>query len=316
MSQQFSEIGFPFSGEQYAISQSKLSAKTVTMADANYLQSMSQTYAGQCVRCIGTVTNGIFKPNRTYFRNESNTGWVPDTQFIHFHDALTDEAGGLYRNIRLHNMHDVASGPFFYPNASLFKKTVTGTSDIIDQGDRVDFSTESVTNGYVIGTLQGGTTNAGLSSAFALNGFATSGSRMTLKIGMGVEAVHLVAPIDRRYGIEACDSVGTSRNYNMLSGDGSSWSIEPTSEAVQQTAPKGFVMFHSVGFHLKLFRNTTGGETFSIKTTHLPVSGAITSSKPFNIGYKTNEAVAKQYKLYSLVINAAPALNLWPNIFD
>lgn len=286
------------------------------MADANYLQSLQTTYAGQCVRCIGTVTNGIFQPNRTYFRNESNTGWVPDTQFIHFHDKLTDEAGGLYRNIILHNMHDVAQFCGFYPNKEMFKKTVTGTSDIINQGDRVDFSTESVTNGYVIGTLQGGTTNVGLGSAFAINGFATSGSRMTLKIGMGVEAVNLVAPIDRRYGLEACDSVGTARNYNMLSGDGASWSIEPTTEAVQQTAPRGFIMFHSPGFHLKLFRNVGGSETVTIKTTHLPVSGAITSSKPFNIGYKTNEAVAKQYKLFSLVINAAPALNLWPNIFD
>jgi hypothetical protein len=65
-----------------------------------------------------------------------------------------------------------------------------------------------------------------------------------------------------------------------------------------------------------MYRNTTGGETFTIKTTHIPVSGAVTSSKPFNIGFKTNEGVAKQYKLFSLVVNATPALNLWPNAFD
>lgn len=286
------------------------------MADANFLQSLQQTFAGQCVRCIGTVTNGIFKPNRTYFRNESNTGWVPDTQFIHFHDAATDEAGGLYRTIRLHNMHDFASGDFFFPNASLFKKTITGTSDIINQGDRVDFSTESVTNGHAIGTLQGGTMNIGLGSAWAINGFATSGSRMTIKMGIGVEQVHLIAPIDRRYGLEACDSVGTARNYNLYTGDGSTWSIEPTSEAVQQTAPRGLLLVHSPGFWVKMFRNTAGAETFSIKTTHLPISGSVASSKPFNLGYKTNEAVAKQYKLFSLQIVAAPALNLWPNAFD
>lgn len=286
------------------------------MADANFLQSMQSTFAGQCVRCIGTAINGIFKPNRTYFRNESNTGWIPDTQFIHLHNSNSDEAGGLYRDIVRVNSHDIASGPFFFPNASLFKKTITGTSDIINQGDRVDLSVESVTNGYCIAGLQGGTLNIGVPSVWAINGFATSGSRMTVKIGLGVEHVNLVAPIDRRYGLEACDSVGTSRNYNLYTGDGASWSIEPTSEAVQQTAPRGFLFSHTPGQNVRMYRNTSGAETFSIKTTHVPVSGAVTSAKPFNIGYKTNEAVAKQYKLFSLVINATPALNLWPNAFD
>lgn len=314
--QQFSEIGFPFSGEQYNISQAKLNAKTVTMANAAFLQSMNLTYAGQCVRCIGTQTLGIFKPNRTYFRNESNTGWVPDTQFEHLHNASTDEAGGLFSNIIKVNTHQNANFWGYWPNKEMFKKTITGTSDILNQGDRIDLSVESVTNGYCIAGLQGGTVNMGFWSTWAINGFATSGSRMTVKIGLGVEQVHLIAPIDRRYGLEACDSVGTTRNYNMYTGDGSTWSIEPTSEAVQQTAPRGFHFVYSPGQYVKMYRNTAGAETFSIKTTHVPVSGEVTSSKPFNIGYKTNESVAKQYKLYSLVINATPPVNLWPNAFD
>jgi hypothetical protein len=317
VSQTFSqEIGFPFSGEQYSISQAKLNAKTVLMADANFLQSLQVTYAGQLVRCIGTATNGIFSPNRTYFRNESNTGWIPDTQFKHLHNANSDVAGGLYSDIVKVNVHDIAQFVGYWPNKEMFKKTVTGTSDIINQGDRVDFSTEAVTNGHVIGGLQGGTVRMNAWSSWAINGFATSGSRMTLKIGLGVEQVHLIAPIDRRYGLEACDSVGTSRNYNMYTGDGTTWSIEPTSEAVQQTAPKGFHFIFNPGVNVKMYRNVAGAETFSIKTTHIPSSGEVGSSKPFNIGYKTNEGVAKQYKLYSLVINASPPTTLWPNAFD
>ena len=316
MSQVFSEIGYPFSGEQYAISQAKISAKTNTMADADFLQSMQTTYAGQLVRCIGTKTNGIFKPNRSYFRNESNSGWIPDTQFVHLHNANTDIAGGLFSDIIKVNTHHNANFWGYWPNKEMFKKTVTGTSDIVNQGDRVDFSVESVTNGYAIGGLQGGTVNMGYWSTWAINGFATSGSRMTIKIGLGVEQVHLVAPIDRRYGVEACDSVGTARNYNMYTGDGSTWSIEPTSEAVQQTQPRGFHFVYSPGQYVKMYRNVAGAETFSIKTTHVPTSGDITSSKPFNLGYKTNEGVAKQYKLFSLVINATPPTNLWPNAFD
>lgn len=317
MSQTFSqEIGYPFSGEQYAISQAKLNAKTVLMADANFLQSLQITYAGQLVRCIGTITNGIFKPNRSYFRNESNTGWIPDTQFIHLHNAATDIAGGLFSDIIKVNTHHNACFRGYWPNKEMFKKTITGTSDILNQGDRVDFSTEAVTNGYAIGGLQGGTVNMGSWSTWAINGFATSGSRMTIKIGLGVEQVHLVSPIDRRYGLEACDSVGTSRNYNLYTGDGTTWSIEPTSEAVQQTAPRGFHFVYDPGRYVKMYRNVAGAETFSIKTTHVPVSGAIDSTKPFNIGYKTNEGVAKQYKLFSLVINASPPTSLWPNAFD
>ena len=317
MSQTLSpEIGFPFSGEQYSISQAKLNSKTNLMADANFLQSLQITYAGQLVRCIGTATNGIFSPNRTYFRNESNTGWIADTQFIHLHNAATDVAGGLYRDIRRVNTHDIANFAGYWVNKEMFKKTITGTSDILNQGDRVDFSTEAVTNGYAIGTLQGGTVNVGVPSVWAITGFATSGSRMTVKIGLGVEQVHLIAPIDRRYGIEACDSVGTARNYNLYTGDGTTWSIEPTSEPVQATAPRGFLFSHTPGQNVKMYRNVAGAETFSIKTTHIPVSGTIESTKPFNIGYKTNESVAKQYKLYSLVINATPPTTIWPNAFD
>lgn len=317
MSQQtFSEIGYPWSGEQYPFSQAKANAKTITIADANFLQSLQTTYAGMCVRCIGTVTNGVFRPNRTYFRNESNTGWIPDTQFVHLHNAATDAAGGLFSDIVKVNTHQNANFCGYWPTKEMFKKTVTGTSDIINQGDRVDFSVESVTNGYCIGGLQGGTISMAYWSAWGISGFATSGSRMTVKIGMGVEQVHLVAPVDRRYGLEACDSVGTTRNYNLYTGDGSTWSIEPTSEAIQATAPKGFHFVYNPGQYVKMFRNTAGAETFSIKTTHIPVSGAIESSKPFNVGYKTNEGVAKQYKLYSLVVNATPPEALWPNAFD
>jgi hypothetical protein len=312
----FGEIGFEFSGEQYSISQDKLTAKTVLMADANHLQALQKTYAGQCVRCIGTTRNGIFIPNRTYFRNESNTGWIPDTQFIHLHNQQTDAAGGLLSDIIKTNTHHNAAFRGYWPNKEMFKKTVTGTGDIINQGDRVDFSVEPVTNGYTIGGLQGGTISMAWWSTWAITGFATSGSRMTVKIGIGVEAVNLVQPIDRRYGLEACDSIGTSRNYNLYTGDGSTWSIEPTSEPVQQTTPKGFHFIYNPGQYVKLYRNTTGGETFSIKTTHIPVSGQIEANKPFNLGYKTNEGVAKQYKLFSLVINATPPPNLWPNIFD
>lgn len=312
----FTEIGYPFSGEQYNISQAKLNAKTIITANADFLQSLQTTYAGQLVRCIGTRFNGIFAPNRTYFRNESNTGWIPDTQFVHFHNAPTDIAGGLLSDIIKVNTHQNANFWGYWPNKEMFKKTITGTSDILNQGDRVDFSVESVTNGYCIGGLQGGTMNLGDIIVWAINGFATSGSRMTIKIGVGVEQVHLVAPIDRRFGVEACDSVGTARNYNLYTGDGSTWSIEPSSEAVQQTVARGlhFVLFP--GFNVKMFRSVAGAETVSIKTTHIPASGTIESTKPFNIGYKTNESVAKQYKLYSLVINASPPVSVWPNAWD
>ena len=317
MSLIFSEIGYPFSGEQYSISQAKLNAKTVLTADANFLQSLQTTYAGQLVRCIGSITNGIFSPNRTYYRNESNTGWITDTQFVHLHNAGTDVAGGLLSDIIKVNTHNNANFCGYWVNKEMFKKTVTGTSDILNQGDRVDLSVESVTNGHCIAGLQGGTVNMGdFIQAWAINGFATSGSRMTIKIGLGVEQVNLVAPIDRRYGVEACDSIGTARNYNLYTGDGSTWSIEPTSEAVQQTAPRGFHFIFIPGLWVKMYRNVAGAETFSIKTTHIPVSGTVESNKPFNIGYKTNEGVAKQYKLYSLVINVSPPKNLWVNAWD
>ncbi len=310
------EIGFPFSGTQYQISQSKLTAKTNLMADADYLQAMNVTYPGQMVRCIGTKIRGIFRPNRTYFRNESNTGWVPDTQFIHLHNQNTDEAGGLLRDIHRSNIHDVAQAKYYWPSAALFKKTAVGLSDILNQGDRVDFSVESITNSYCNGNLQGGTIDIGGKSAFAIYGYATSGSRMTLKIGVGMEQVHIAAPIDRRYGLEACDTAGSSRNYNIDTGDGTTWSLEPTSESVQQTGPRGLLMTHEPAANVKMHRYVGGVETFNIKTSHVPVSGTIQSIKPFSIGYRTNESAAKQYRLFSLVIEAKTPTALWPNAFD
>ena len=311
------EAGYPFTGTLYNITPARLNAKTVLIADANYLAALNTTYAGMCVRCIGTVSAGIFKPNRTYFRNESNTGWIEDTQFRHRHNRDTDEAGGLLRTIQLMNIHDTIDYQAgFFPSAKMFKLTKTGTSDIIDQGDRVDFSVENVTNGYCIGNLQGGLLDIGVQSAFAIYGFATSGSRMTVKIGIGMEHVNLAPTIDRRYGVEACDTSGSARPYNINTGDGTSSSNEPTNEQVQQTAARGLLFLHTPGQNVKMIRFVGGIETISIKTTHIPVTGTVQSNKPFTIGYKTNEAVAKQWKLYSMKIASKPPNTLWPNAFD
>lgn len=75
-------------------------------------------------------------------------------------------------------------------------------------------------------------------------------------------------------------------------------------------------MTHEPAANVKLHRFVGGVETFNIKTSHVPVTGTIASIKPFTLGYKTNEAVAKQYKLYSLVIEAKAPSALWPNAFD
>lgn len=290
------EIGHPFTDVNFFISPAKLNAKTVTIGDANFLNSLTTKFAGQCVRCIGSIESGIFKPDRTYFRNAENTAWDPDTGIKHLHNADEDEAGGLFRDILLANISDYLIADMNFPISDAFHKTFTSGGGISDFRVSMTLFTGSLTNDYSQVALQGGALTFQFPSAFAIRGSTETGALTTIKYGIGVSDVVDLENLDPRFGLESCDVEDIERNYNIISSDGTSWTLEPTSEPVAQPLHKGYKVNHIPGVEVTFSRfDTLNNEVISKKTSDVPISGDTEPGKVFRLGVKTNEASTQRF---------------------
>lgn len=307
------ELGHPFTDVKFFLSPAKINAKTITIGDANFLNSMTTKFAGQCVRCVGSIESGIFKPDRTYFRNAENTAWDPDTGYRHLHDADEDEAGGLFRDILLANISDYLIADMNFPIGNIFHRSFTAGSGISDFRVSMTLFSGALTNDYSQIALQGGQLTFRYPSAFTIRGSTETGAMMSIKYGIGVSDVVDLESLDPRYGLESCDVENIERNYNIISSDGTSWTLEPTSEPVAQPLHKGYKVNHIPGTEVTFSRfDTINNEVISKKTSDVPISGDVDVGNVFRLGIKTNTTLSRFYHMSGFRVVGKMPNYYWP----
>lgn len=301
------DIGHDLDVNTNNISPAKINAKTFAVGTCEYINSLdlSVLNPGKPFRTIGTVADGGLKPDRTYFLSADGTHLVPDSGIFHLHNSDATDDGGLYRKIRLANFNNWVNFDMVFPRAAAFKTILQGTSSAADVQDNLTLTTGTATGDFIHIRAQGGTLDLNQQSAFAINGYCPTGTKITVKLGIGMENVNVQEPLDRRYGLEACDTAGTARQYSVVSANGVGWDADPTTEDVAQTTQKGLTVIHTPQQSVKFSRYVSGIETVSVKTTNIPNAFALAGGKVISCGFKTNESVQKFYYIYALKMEGA-----------
>ena len=296
------DIGHDLDVNTAFLSPAKINAKTFAIGTCEYINSLnlSTINPGKPFRTIGTISNGGLKPDRTYFLSADGSHLVPDSGIFHLHNSDNTDDGGLYRKIRLANFNNWINFDMTFPRSAGFKIITQGSSNVADVQDNMTLSTGTATGDYVHIRSQGGTVDLSKQSVLGIYGYSPSNTKITVKLGIGMENVNVQEPIDRRYGLEACDTAGTARQYSVVSANGVGWDADPTTEEILQTAPKGLTIIHNPNVSVNLSRYSAGLETVSVKTTNVPNSTALAGGKVVSCGFKTNESVQKFYYIYAL----------------
>jgi len=296
------DIGHDLDVNTAYLSPGKINAKTFAIGTCEYISNLNlaNLNPGKAFRTIGTIPFGALKPDRTYFLSADQSHLVPDSGIFHLHNTDNTDDGGLYRKIRLANFNSWSSFDMTFPRSGAFKIITSGSSNAADTQDNLTLTTGAVTGDYVQIRSQGGTLDLSKQSAFGIFGYSPSNTKITVKLGIGMENVNVQEGLDRRYGLEACDTAGTARQYSVVSSNGVGWDADPTTEEILQTAPKGLTVIHNPNVSVNFSRYVGGLETVSVKTTNVPNSTAIAGGKVVSCGFKTNESLQKFYYIYSM----------------
>lgn len=296
------DIGHDLDVNTAYLSPAKINAKTFAIGTPQYINSLdlSTINPGKAFRTVGTVANGGLKPDRTYFLSADGSHLIPDSGIFHLHNSDNTDDGGYYRKIRLANFNNWVNFDMLFPRAGAFKQITQGTSNAADTQDNLALTTGTATGDFIHIRAQGGTLDLSKQSAFALYAYTTVNTKITVKLGIGMENVNVQEGLDKRYGLEACDTAGTPRQYSIVSSNGVGWDADPTTEEILQSSAKGLTIIHNPNVSVNLSRYISGLETVSVKTTNVPNSGALAGGKVVSCGFKTNESVQKFYYIYSM----------------
>lgn len=296
------EYGLPFDAVNWELSAAKFNTKTILVCDADYAAAYGGQLRGMMVRIIGTKTNGIFSPDHSYFWSSDNTRWIEDTGIEHLHNLDTDEAGGLYRNVLLANISNYYETNMIHPNSNRFVLTLQGSA-VNTTANGIELVQTATANDFAQIRLPGGALDLRKQCAFSISGYASSGKNMTSKIGVAMENVGATEGLTQRFGLEVCDIASTLRTWNLVSGDGTAWNMEATSEAVERTTPQAINMVLNPLQNVKFTRTDVNNfDVITVKTTNIPGTSQTAIGNVWGLGYKTNETAAKTFFLNSLRI--------------
>lgn len=295
------ELGEPFSDVQWQLSTSKLNVKTVTIWDGDSILAYGQKQRGQYFRCIKDSTGGVLKQDRTYVVSADGTRISPEVGIIHRHDAETDAAGGTYKDILSYNVDKYYLVEMMHPTASKFITTVSNASTVATTDNGVEVTSDAISQAFAQANLPGGTVSFTDDICLNLWMYVNSGQMVTCKLGVGMENVSAQQGLNQRIGLDVCDVANTPRNWNLVGGTGSTWSMDPTSEPVARQSQRAYQLRHLPLQNIRFARiDDVGLESITIKTTSVPGTGQTNVGRSFVLGIKANENAAKKAVLSSL----------------
>lgn len=285
------------------LSPQRFNAKSRTAGTAEYILAASPKFPGQQFRCILEGSEAL-QIDRTYSVSSDGDSLLPETGIKHYHNDDTDEAGGLFRDILFYNWGDfILINPIM--KTDNFFTEVSNGAVFNNVQDGIQLVTNSGSGAYGNASIPGPNLSFGAWSMSTIRGGFVSGTRMTLKWGLRMEQVNVDPGGLRRAGLEACDTVGTPRNFNVVSADGNTWTSTPTLEPVAQSGSRGYRIFLEPGFYVTFHAKSWDNESelITLKTNNIPPRGSALLSSfndSWRLGYRTNEAVSKTFNWYNM----------------
>lgn len=279
------------------------------------MASLSPTYANQLVAC--TATGSGFTADTLYMRNSANTAWIGGGGGTHKHDANTEAAGGLLSEVFHANAAKVIFLPDgVAPNAAMFKHETSGGATITDSHPNVRLFCGTSNGAYAHATRSGVGVSWGSNIRFLARLFVSHGTYMTVRFGVCSESANDTPAGDgggiSRMGFEACDSAGTTRNYDVFSSNGTTRSAVTQTTAVAQATAHAYRLDYTVAVDIRPFFDNT---PLTTKTSAVPTGGSATSVRIVSAGIKQNNSFTagseRVMTLSGLTMAGVPSTSAW-----
>jgi len=306
-----------FSTEEF-FSPARFNRKVPSHLTGAQMAALSPTYANQIVICTSNGNN--FVADTLYLRNSANTAWIGGGGGIHKHDANTDAAGGLLSEVFYANASKVIWFPDgVAPNTGQFKQEVSGGATITDVHPEVRLFCGTVNGAYAHATRSGVPVAWTGAIRFLARLRVTHGTYVTARFGVCSESANDATTSDgggiSRMGIEACDSAGTARNYDVFSSNGTTRTAVTQvggTWAMAQASAHAYRLDYNPAVDIRPYVDGVIGTT---KTSSVPSGGSASGVRIISAGVKQNNAFTagneRTMFLSGLTMSAVPGTTTW-----
>lgn len=253
----------------------------------NQLAAMSPIYRHQLVTVLDNSNPGFTK-DQTYIRNADNTIWRGISGGKHLHNDTTEASGGPLTDIIIANQPKLLwyNEPGEIDRFAGETASGGGTTSDTPNG-RIALNTNNTQFAWDHYSLGGLGLSFAFASQFMFKGYVNANTQVSTKIGVGAENVNDVHDNNRKYCIEACDSAGTARNWDLATATGSTRVAEATTENVLQSVPRGYKLLYTPGQDCKFY---VDGVLKNTKTSAMVASGGTIGARNVSFGIKANAA--------------------------
>jgi hypothetical protein len=282
-------------------SAARMELKSNTIVPHTRVPQLQHVWPGKLI--FVTTTGGGLSANTGYFRGTNNE-WLSVAGGKHKHDADDAVAGGSFADIAIANMTKTITWDLH----ALGDYMSVGTGTHAEEPENADGGRVKITasaSGQYRHLFRGGMgLDFGKPSSFMFKGYNTHGTQLGAKIGVNMENVNATHNDNRKYGVEACDSAGTAKNWDVVSATGAlnSRSVVTSTELAAKAAPRAYRLVHTVAQDVRFFVN---GVQNQIKTSNVPASGASSSIGNISIGIKSNDATSKSIYVYGVRLSGS-----------
>lgn len=296
-----STIGAPLLKQRNAISPDVFNAKTRSMLTGIEIFNLAPTYAGQGVFC--TEDGEGFIRNHRYTRDADNTNWIDEGVIVHRHTSELDEDGGSLQMMFIENDRFLRVFPIGMTNEQ-FHQITQGTGSTINQPAGLELNTGATANGHIDLSVNGMIISISDIVAIFMHYWALHGSRMVVKWGIGLNLIAEAESVTPRFGLEACDNVGTPKNFNQISADNNFWSGEATSVPVsagETDGQRGLRMEYEPATGVRFYYSSfyTNTRTVRLKTSNVPTGGRW-GNRAYKWGWTNTENAEKRLNIYQI----------------
>lgn len=307
-------LGLPFQEGEPA-SQARRNATMVMSGKGAEIAVIPASQQIPLFRCL-TTESGLLG-DEIYFRTADGLS-LKNIRRKHTHSADTDEEGGLFHNVMIHNPRVVVFGQTPFNNIYDFNVDKQDTASLLYVPEANYGRALLLTSTWDLVNVRGNYINASVAGQqigftekmlAMIQIYMNYNANQVARVGFGMENAHNTIDITKKVGMEMCGGTGT--NWQAVTADGVTRSTSATS---MNAAPipnyfKTYRMYfnpHNVSYKL----SSTDGIT-KIMTSTIPSGGPIDYPRLFRIGLNTTNPTEKYLWLMRLFFIAKNVDDTW-----
>jgi hypothetical protein len=292
--------------ERSGLSPTFLNPRLVYTATGDQILALGVSNTPKLMLANANSTNGVIGIDKVYFRKNDNTLQVLNL-VKHYHDADTDDAGGLlqeslYRNVAT-TINIQQWGAMLLASHVNIVGTNAKVSGDFDNGTvvggKVAITTGEFANNVANIRTGGVSHDWSKKSKFNIVCQVAGSTNLVVRAGINAEPMTAVNDAGKKAGMEFCDSTGPY--WNIFSSNGVRSILASTFTGA--TTKQGYQIVHTPATNTRL---QAGASSYLIKSNDCPGTGASDNARLIGCGIKTTDTVTKTLYVWGMTFVGTP----------